>query len=171
MQLPSPTSVNDQKLNVLRLDSMGVALQGWQASGPPIAREPRLAVDGLGQASVATWLYGVGTFNFGSKPATAANAWGMLVARTGAQALAGRAAQPVPGLALYPNPARETATIELTLPSPAQVQVLDALGRVVLAQALPRTGPLDLRGLAPGTYLVRVQQGAAVSYQHLAVRP
>jgi hypothetical protein len=171
VQLPAPATTNDQTLNVLRLDSMGVALQGWQASGPPIVREPRLAVDGLGQASVAAWLYGVGTFNFGSKPATAPNLWGMLVARTGAQVLAGRAAQPVPGLAIYPNPARETATIELALPAMAQAQVLDALGRVVATQALPRTGTLSLRGLAPGTYLVRVQQGAAVSYQHLAVQP
>ncbi|GAB3635778.1 hypothetical protein GCM10027422_13680 [Hymenobacter arcticus] len=171
VQLPGPDNDNDQRLNVLRLDSMGQALQGWQASGPPIVREPRLAVDGQGQAAVAAWLYGTGTYRFGSKPATAANPWGMLVARTGSQVLAAHPAQPVPGLAIYPNPAHATATIDLALAAPAQVQVLDALGRVVATQALPRAGTLDLRGLAAGTYLVRVQQGTAASYQHLTVLP
>lgn|GEM_PF-6952566 len=171
VQLPGPTAANDQRLNVLRLDSTGQALQGWQARGPASVREPRLAVDGQGQAAVAAWLYGTGSYSFGSKPATAANLWGMLVARTGAQVLAGRTVAPVPGLAIYPNPARATATLDLALSAPAQVQVLDALGRVVATQALPHAGTLDLRGLAAGTYLVRVQQGAAASYQHLTVLP
>ncbi|RZK24361.1 MAG: T9SS type A sorting domain-containing protein [Hymenobacter sp.] len=171
VQLAAPASPNDQLVSVVRLDSTGQALQGWRATGPAIIREPRLAVDGLGQASVAAWLYGTGTFSFGSKPATAANPWGMFVARTGMQVLAGRSAQPVAGLTLYPNPARQSATIGLALAAPASAQVLDALGRLASTQALPAGGQLDLRGLAPGPYVVRVQQGEAVSYRHLAVLP
>jgi sarcosine oxidase gamma subunit len=95
----------------------------------------------------------------------------MFVARTGAQVLAGRPAQPVAGLTLYPNPASQSATIGLASAAPASAQVLDALGRLASTQALPSSGQLDLRGLAPGPYVVRVQQGEAVSYRHLAALP
>lgn len=171
VQLAGPATANDQKISVVRLDSTGQALQGWQATGPAIVREPRLAVDGLGQASVAAWLYGTGTFSFGSKNTTASNPWSMFVARTGAQVLAGRSTQPVAGLEIYPNPAHQTVTIGLASVAPASVQVLDALGRLVSTQALAGGSQLDLRGLAAGPYVVRVQQGEAVSYRHLAVLP
>ena len=170
VQLTAPAGAQ-QQMSVLRLDSTGRALQGWLASGPAIARQPRLAVDGLGQATVATWLYGTGTFSFGSKSATATDLWGMFVARTGAPVLAARAAQAVPGLEIYPNPARQTVTVGLARAAPARVQVFDMLGRLVRTQMLPGSGSLDLSGLLPGTYQVRVQQGPAQSHRHLTVLP
>ncbi|MFD2784248.1 T9SS type A sorting domain-containing protein [Hymenobacter rubripertinctus] len=170
VQLTAPAGAQ-QQVSVLRLDSTGRALQGWLASGPAIARQPRLAVDGLGQATVASWLYGTGTFTFGTRSATAPDLWGMFVARTSAPVLAVRAAQAVPGLALYPNPARQTVTVGLARAAPAQVQLFDMLGRLVRTQALPGPGPLDLRALPAGVYQVRVQQGPTQSYRHLTVMP
>lgn len=170
VRLPAPAA-GQQKVNVVRLDSTGQALQGWQATGPPIFRDLRLAVDGQGRAAVAGWLYGIGTFSFGTSSATATNYSSMLVARTGAPVLAGRAAQPVPGLAIYPNPARQSATLELARATLAKTQVINILGQVVATQELASSRPLNLAGLVAGSYLVRVQQGEAVSYRHLAVLP
>lgn len=170
VQLPA-LAAGQQKVSVVRLDSTGQGLQGWQASGPSIFRGMKLAVDGLGQAAITGWLYSTGTFNFGTHPVTSSALSGMLVGRTGAQVLAARTSVPVAGLELYPNPARQTVTVGLASAAPAQVQLLDVLGRVVATQALPHNGQLNLGGLAPGPYLLRVQQGIAVSYRHLTVLP
>ncbi len=64
-------------------------------------------------------------------------------------------------LALYPSPAHHTATLRLPAPTatPETVQIVDALGRPVQQQTLPahtNEAMLDLTGLAPGLYLVRV---------------
>ena len=66
-------------------------------------------------------------------------------------------------LALYPNPTHERQAT-LLLPAGAgagQVQVLDALGRLVRQQALGAgtATTLQLAGLPAGVYLVRVQAG------------
>ena len=66
-------------------------------------------------------------------------------------------ARPASVVALWPNPARTSA--QATGFAPGQpVQVLDALGRVVLRATVPATGPLLLplpATLRPGIYLVR----------------
>ncbi|MVN74762.1 T9SS type A sorting domain-containing protein [Hymenobacter sp. HMF4947] len=64
----------------------------------------------------------------------------------------------VAGLALFPNPTRATATLTGVEPG-TQVQVYDALGRLVLAATADAAGTAALRlppGLAQGVYLVRV---------------
>lgn len=62
-------------------------------------------------------------------------------------------------LALFPNPARGTATLVLPTSTPAQVYVLDAQGRTVRTHLTnAQRTDLDLEGLAPGHYLVRVVQ-------------
>lgn len=60
------------------------------------------------------------------------------------------------------HPARETLALELSLASPAEVTVVlyDALGRAVRAHTGPHPAgasalALDVRGLAPGVYVVR----------------
>jgi hypothetical protein len=65
-------------------------------------------------------------------------------------------------VAVYPNPARTQATIELP-PSlghqPVAVALVDALGRVVRQQVLPAgltPQQLPLRGVDPGIYLLRL---------------
>jgi hypothetical protein len=64
------------------------------------------------------------------------------------------------GLALYPSPAHGTATVRLPVGSgPATLTLVDALGRVVRVQPAPASPSqlLELQGLAPGVYALRVQ--------------
>ncbi|MCC3157536.1 T9SS type A sorting domain-containing protein [Hymenobacter sp. 15J16-1T3B] len=79
-------------------------------------------------------------------------------------------------LALFPNPARHAATLHLPAGMGAQAATLtvaDALGRVVRTRALPAAPgcqpTLDLTGLRPGVYTVRVQAGARAAVQRLTV--
>ena len=77
-------------------------------------------------------------------------------------------------LLVYPNP---TPTGQLTLElsgfrSTTQLAVLDALGRVVRAETLPATTgvvrhALDLSGLAPGVYLLRLSNADGVETRRL----
>ncbi|MDO7875599.1 T9SS type A sorting domain-containing protein [Hymenobacter sp. ASUV-10] len=84
---------------------------------------------------------------------------------------------PLAGLALFPNPAHGRAALHLpagTGAAPFSISILDGLGRVVLrrevaATASGQTTPLELAGLAPGVYAVRVQQGPAQAVQQLVV--
>jgi hypothetical protein len=74
---------------------------------------------------------------------------------------------------LYPNPADRTDLVTLTTSAgPATVAVFDALGRTVSAAHLaPDTSHFDVRGLAPGLYVVRLTRadGTATS-RRLVVR-
>jgi endonuclease/exonuclease/phosphatase family metal-dependent hydrolase len=76
-------------------------------------------------------------------------------------------------LALYPNPTREgQATLLVPTGTGAgQVQVLDALGRLVREQALVVGGAttLKLAGLPAGMYLVRVQAGSEQATRRLTI--
>ena len=82
----------------------------------------------------------------------------------------------LPGLHCYPNPARGTALVTMP-PSPgtaATLTLLDGVGRMVRTVELnsPATGleqSLDLVGLAPGSYLVRLTTGAGTATQPLLV--
>jgi len=72
-------------------------------------------------------------------------------------------------LSLYPNPASQAATAETA--QPTRLVLFDLAGRQVRAEAtLARAHTLDLRGLAPGLYVVRATaaDGTATS-QRLAV--
>jgi hypothetical protein len=75
-------------------------------------------------------------------------------------------------LRVIPNPAHGTATVQLpAIPGAATVTLLDALGRAVrtLAAASGTLVALDLTGLAPGLYVVRVQAAGRVATQRLVV--
>lgn len=93
--------------------------------------------------------------------------------------VAGEPAAPPTDVALdvFPNPARGTARLALTLPAEGAVSVAvyDLLGRRVAAV---HDGPLgagahaltlDVRRLAPGVYVVRVQAGGAVLSRRVTV--
>jgi len=77
------------------------------------------------------------------------------------------------GLALYPNPARTTATVRVpaSAGTAATLTLLDALGRAVRTQAATAGTDVafDLTGLAPGLYALRVQVGAALAMHPLVV--
>ena len=78
--------------------------------------------------------------------------------------LATAPAAQLPGLALYPNPARATTTVQLPASqaaAQATLTLFDALGRPVRTATVP-TGqdyPLDLAGLASGLYALRMRVG------------
>ena len=76
------------------------------------------------------------------------------------------------GLSLLPNPAHGRATVLLpAVGGIATLAILDALGRTIRTQAAATNAPaeLDLTGLAPGLYAVRVQVGAATARRRLVV--
>lgn len=80
----------------------------------------------------------------------------------------------VASLALFPNPAHGRATVQLpALPGTptATLTVLDALGRTLRTQtaAANSKAALDLTGLAPGLYAVRVTAGATTATHRLVV--
>lgn len=78
---------------------------------------------------------------------------------------------------LYPNPARDAATVRFTLPTPevVTVRVFDALGREVMTLADERFGagtytlPIETRGLGSGTYLVRVETESTAAVHPLTL--
>ena len=74
-------------------------------------------------------------------------------------------------VAIAPNPAHGSAGVWVPGPTPAQLTLLDALGRVVrTGQTTPGASyNLDLQGLAPGLYALRVQVGAGWALRRLVV--
>jgi hypothetical protein len=77
-------------------------------------------------------------------------------------------------VAVFPNPAHARATVQLpAVPgaATATLTVLDALGRTLRTQTAPTNSKaaLDLTGLAPGLYALRVQAGAATAVRRLVV--
>jgi hypothetical protein len=79
--------------------------------------------------------------------------------------------------ALFPNPARRAATVQLpAVPgaTAATITLLDAMGRVVRTATAPLlpTGlrhELDLTNMAPGLYVLQVRAGTAVAVRQLLV--
>jgi hypothetical protein len=65
-------------------------------------------------------------------------------------------------LQLYPNPATDQLMVSVPGTHPqGQVQVIDAHGALVLSRSIKDASTtLDVGMLAPGLYLVRVQDGA-----------
>jgi len=75
----------------------------------------------------------------------------------------------LPGVELWPNPAHHTATLRLPA-GPAQVQLRDALGRVVRAfTAYHQETVLLLEGLTPGVYAVQIMAATGTATRQLVV--
>lgn len=81
---------------------------------------------------------------------------------------------PPASFTLHPNPTTGLLHVELNGLRPRELWVSDALGRVVLRQALPGTAhgplPLDLGALSPGAYLVTVLDAEGMRYTQRVVR-
>ncbi|MCB9166739.1 MAG: T9SS type A sorting domain-containing protein [Flavobacteriales bacterium] len=84
-----------------------------------------------------------------------------------------RTVDPAPGLVLFPDPAHDRVTVNVTgLRATAALRIVDAAGRTVLERSLRATnGPvtLDLHGLAPGPYTVLVSDQGTTLHQRLVV--
>jgi len=148
-----------------------------RAGGPGTDVAPGLALSG-------TQVYVGGTVipaaSFGSYPLVTpvGGQVAYLASLTDATALAAPAAQPLANaLVLAPNPAHSTTFVQLPAglgASPATLTLLDALGRVVRTRtvALPAgttTTDLDVAGLAPGVYALRVASGERLGTARLVV--
>ena len=119
---------------------------------------------GIASSGDGGTIYLAGTFSGASAsfgPFTIANAnnnsyTGYFAQLGGTVATGTTAARPASAVALWPNPAR--TSVQATGFAPGQpVQVLDAMGRVVLRVTVPANGPLLLplpATLRPGIYLV-----------------
>jgi hypothetical protein len=75
---------------------------------------------------------------------------------------------------LHPNPTTGLLQVQLHGLRPRELWVSDALGRVVLRQAMPGTAqgalPLDLSALGPGAYLVTVLDAEGMRHTQRVVR-
>ncbi|GAA4046723.1 hypothetical protein GCM10022409_35980 [Hymenobacter glaciei] len=80
------------------------------------------------------------------------------------------AANALPGLTVYPNPATERLTVALPTSAPATVALRDLAGRLVLAPVtLGANQQLLLpASLARGLYLLEVQQGGVLAVRRIA---
>lgn len=115
-------------------------------------------------AGVATTATNVNTFFFRS----AVNFLGLPAPGGGSSGGPGKT--PALSLAVWPNPARETATLRINTPTggPTRLYLTDAMGRLIREQeTLLFVGdnqvPLDVADLTPGLYRVSVPGQGAVS--------
>ena len=95
----------------------------------------------------------------------------------GFRPLASRAAEAVAaGLAVYPNPSAGAEAVRVALPAAAgrgELALFDALGRAVRRQPLPpaaREAALDVAGLPPGLYVLRLSAASGQSWTSKLVR-
>ncbi|HEX8325938.1 MAG TPA: T9SS type A sorting domain-containing protein [Hymenobacter sp.] len=169
--LPGPSSfASSAATGLLHFNAAGVPQRGWQAGGGFFTTA--LAVDGLNRPVLAGTYTGVFPAAFGTQQLTSPYSWNTLIARTGTTVLSTRQAAQVAGLEVFPNPARQLVEVRTAAAGAARVQLLDALGRIVRAQALnAEQTRMNLVGVAAGFYTLRVQQGGAVSFRHLVVEP
>ncbi|MDO7875598.1 T9SS type A sorting domain-containing protein [Hymenobacter sp. ASUV-10] len=169
--LPAPGVGLDAFVTRLTTSGTFVETQAIAGDGNALAH----AVLAIGSQLYLGGSFG-GNATFGSQLLTSASNAGY-VASVAFRPLGGRAGAALPGLALAPNPASGRAELRLPAGSgaaPFSISMLDALGRVVrrrevAATAGGQTIMLELAGLAPGVYAVRVQQGAAQAVQKLVV--
>ena len=126
----------------------------------PAAASLTVAADG----SIAGWV---------PYPLLAANGYAVLKLRAStALATAGPAA--APALAVYPNPIGQ-GQLTLRLPTPAttaQLQLLDSQGRLVLSREAAVTSgqaTLEIKGLAPGIYLLQATAGGTTYVSKVSV--
>jgi hypothetical protein len=115
-----------------------------------------------------------GPLTVGSAAAPNPTSVAFVATLTDATGLATTAALGAGRVELAPNPAHGRVTVQLPAgltAGRATLTLLDALGRAVLTQTVPAlpTATLDLTGLAPGIYAVRVAAGGQVATQRLAV--
>ncbi|GAA4368262.1 alpha/beta hydrolase-fold protein [Hymenobacter saemangeumensis] len=70
----------------------------------------------------------------------------------------------LPGTLLYPNPAAETLRVQLpAATATAELQLRDALGRVVLRRQVQAQEAVDVRGLPSGIYISRLSSAGFIS--------
>ncbi|TGE25085.1 T9SS type A sorting domain-containing protein [Hymenobacter aquaticus] len=141
---------------VAALDTNGRWQWAVRAGGTGRDQCSALALDALNRVYVAG-SFASTTAQFGSTSlASTADLTPFLARLAAAEPLPAVLPAPRLSFAVYPNPARAAVTVT-GLPGGQRIEVLDALGRVVVEAQMPAHGPLTLAcaGLAPGLYMMR----------------
>jgi len=140
----------------------------WARTGGSSDPNPNTAHSVAVAPNGDVYLAGIGTgpLTFGTATATAPLAApSLFLTRLSGNALSARGSAGLAGWSLAPNPAAHTVQVTFDQPQtlPAQVEVVDAVGRVVLRSAV--RGPvltLDLGGLPAGAYVLRATAAGQV---------
>ncbi|MGI4874677.1 MAG: T9SS type A sorting domain-containing protein [Janthinobacterium lividum] len=152
---------------IVSYTSAGVLRWTQQSAGTGDEIPVTLSIDNsTGRLVIPGILTGNGLFGTTALTSTATTSGSgtPFVAFLGNVVTATRAGQAAAPLALYPNPAANTAAVTLpTLPSGTQLTVLDGLGRVARQQVAGAT--LPLAGLAPGLYVVQATAPGGAQWQ------
>jgi hypothetical protein len=175
----SPVGTYD--LFVARLDDAG-ATGSWawaqRAGGGPSAQGTAVSVSSLGTVCVSGSLLVPAAFGSLTTTGPAGGSVLCLATLGTATGLAtAPAAAPLAGLALYPNPARRTTTVQLPAglaAGPATLALLDNVGRTVRTRTVALAAgssqlAFDVAGLAPGVYALRVAVGERLGTARLVV--
>ncbi|MDO7875416.1 T9SS type A sorting domain-containing protein [Hymenobacter sp. ASUV-10] len=171
----------DAELYVAKVADAGSSARfewGQQASGVGADVATSITLHGT-TVYVSGYVIGNPT-TFGSLPVAVAtqNFLGFCATLTDNTLLATTPAPALAGLRVFPNPARHSVQLQLPAAQPAAqpltLTLTDALGRSVRSATVPAaqlaTGySLDLSGLAPGLYLVRLSNGGTLLTRQLVV--
>lgn len=172
----SSQSLSDDVFVASLIDAGGTADFAWaQSAGSAASESVRAVATGPGGAVYVAGAVGTPA-TFGPVPVTGTGTSTGFLATLTDPVLASTTASQVLAFTVYPNPARNTATVRLpALPGNAQASlfVCNALGAVVRSQKVPpaarATVELPLLGLAPGIYYLRLQVGTQHASEMLAI--
>lgn len=152
-------------LFVARVNDAGSSAQfAWAQSAATNANFPAECLTVYGpNVYVSGGFRGTATFGSYTLTTTASPQAGYLASLLDATLLAAVPASPAVPLTAFPNPAHGTLAVQLPAPLLARCTLLDALGRPVrhYPAASGSRQQLDVSGLAPGLYTLRLTAAAA----------
>jgi hypothetical protein len=74
------------------------------------------------------------------------------------------------GVNVFPNPTNGVLNITLPSAEPHSVEVFDLMGRNASTSVINGNGTIDMTGMVPGVYMVRVSNGEAFTVQRVVVQ-
>ena len=154
--------LKDHKLTQLTLDAAGLAIPSRTDFLTGFGRLRAICVSPEGKVYI-------GTSNRDGRGTPAAPDDRILTLENRAYVATATRPATVLAFALFPNPARRQATVQLPAPG-GLLTVSDLLGRPVYSvRVVGTTATLDLAGLRPGTYLVQATSATGRSTRKLVV--
>jgi hypothetical protein len=167
-------STGETDLFIAKLTDEGSFTWVQQAGGAKTDQATALTVSGKSVYVAGEILSATATFGSHTINANFNGGYYAFLASLDAVILSTNNPAALPGVALFPNPARATTTLLVPANFGAgkvALTLLDALERPVRRQSTVagKPTPLYLDGLAPGLYMLKVQAGAVQSVHRLVV--
>ncbi|MDO7850753.1 SBBP repeat-containing protein [Hymenobacter convexus] len=160
------TAAGSADVIIAKLDTAGTWRWVAQAGGTSNENAAPSYIDGQGRVFVTGRFYGpsltLGTTNMAAVPTASYTNFTAFTARLGANGPLSTRGQNASLFSVYPNPAHRNMTVTGLSPKQA-IQMLDALGRVILVGTMPEHGDMQLElpaGLPAGLYIVRAGKEA-----------